>query len=384
MIIVLNFKKRKLICIGNPNDINAASGTPYYILKYGIKIGLISKGINFNLPKNKLPKYLWNLKQFLKTRKYGGYQYTKTFIKKIEVNIKSNKKQSEPQYILSHHPSIPFYPWSKNYFVDFYIDATNKQIFNNYGSGATIDKKFQEEIIKREKNAYEAAGSIFCMCEWAAESVIKDYGINPAKVHVIVGGPNIDENLIEKVNNFSCPKEPNNSNPLIIGFIGKDWERKGGNFTFELVKNLNRLGIYTILRVIGTRKKDIPKSPLIKNVGYIDKIKDFNKFIKEVSSWHFSTLFSYNEASPRSILESLKLSVPVLSHNIGGISSTFIRNYYGNLFDPFPTTKEVSDWIISEIKPYGNYQIKRNLLKNIGKQINWEIELIKMRSILEK
>ena len=194
----------------------------------------------------------------------------------------------------------------------------------------------------------------------------------------------IDKNLIKKVNILSCPKEPNNSNPLVIGFLGKDWERKGCNFTFELVKNLNTFGINFILRVIGTRKKDIPNSPLIKNVGYIDMNKDFNKFIKEISSWHFSTLFSYNEASPRSILESLKLSVPVLSHNIGGISSTFMRNYYGLLFDPFPTTKEVSDWIISEIKPYENYQIKRNLLKNIVKQLNWEKELIKMQSILEK
>ena len=98
----------------------------------------------------------------------------------------------------------------------------------------------------------------------------------------------------------------------------------------------------------------------------------------------FFALFSYSEGSPRSNLESLKLGVPILSHNIGGISSTFIKNYYGNLFDPFPTTKEVCDLIISEIKPYDNYQIKRNLLKNISTQINWEKELLKMRSILEK
>ena len=59
------------------------------------------------------------------------------------------------QYLLSHHPSIPIYPWSKNLFVDFYIDAT-KQIFESYGTGETIDKKLQSEIILRERNAYEA------------------------------------------------------------------------------------------------------------------------------------------------------------------------------------------------------------------------------------
>ena len=380
----MNLKKRKLICIGDPYDINAASGTPYYILKYGIKIGLISKGIIFKFPKNKLPKYLWNMKQFIKTGKYGGYQYTTSFLNKIESKILKKNQKKETQYILSHHPSIPIYPWPKNFIVDFYIDATNKQIFENFGTGATIDNTFKSDILLRERNAYKAAGSIFCMCQWAADSVVRDYKIDPKKVHVIVGGPNLDENILKKENHLLCPKEPNHKDPLIIGFLGKDWERKGGKFTYELVKNLNSLGMNTILRVIGVNRKDIPKSPFIQNVGYIDKNKDFNKFLKEISSWHFSALFSYSEGSPRSNLESLKLGVPILSHNIGGISSTFIKNYYGNLFDPFPTTKEVCDWIISEIKPYDNYQIKRNLLKNISTQINWEKELLKMRSILEK
>ena len=68
------FNKRKLLCLGNPNDINVASGTPYYILKYGREFGLISNSIELNLPKNKLRKYIWNAKQLLKTGKYGGYQ----------------------------------------------------------------------------------------------------------------------------------------------------------------------------------------------------------------------------------------------------------------------------------------------------------------------
>ena len=114
----MKFKQRELICLGNPYDINSSSGTPHYVLRYGTNIGLISKGIIFENPKNKIPKYLWNLKQFLKTGKYGGYQYTKKAIKKIEANIINNDSKLEPQYLLSLHPSIPIYPWSKNLFVD--------------------------------------------------------------------------------------------------------------------------------------------------------------------------------------------------------------------------------------------------------------------------
>ena len=61
------------------------------------------------------------------------------------------------------------------------------------------------------------------MCKWAADSVIEDYGINPKKVHLIVGGPNINEDLLKKGTKLTCPKEPTKTNPLTISFIGKDW-----------------------------------------------------------------------------------------------------------------------------------------------------------------
>ncbi len=376
------FNKRKLICYGNPNDINTASGTPYYILKHGKKIGLINSAIDLSLPQNKAKKYLWNLIQFLKTGKYGGYQYSLQSLKKLQRIIFADYSNSENKYILSHHPSLPLYPWPKNTFVDFYIDATNLQIFNNYGYGSKIDEKFKSEVIKRERAAYESAGSIICMCQWAADSVIKDYGINSKKVHVVVGGANLEEEFVNNEKRLFCPKQPSDSVPLFIGFLGKDWKRKGGQFAFEVVKNLNSFGIWSVLRVIGTRKKDIKNSRFIEYLGYINKKKDLNKFVKELNSWHFCALFSEQEASPRSNLESIRLGVPIISHNIGGISSTLIENSYSKLFNPFPSVREVTEWIISEIRPYEKYCQKRLSSTHFSNSITWETELLKIKKIL--
>ena len=376
------FNKRKLICYGNPNDINTASGTPYYILKYGKKIGLINNAIDLNFSQKKATKYLWNIIQFLKTGKYGGYQYSLQSLKKLQRIIFADYSDSENKYILSHHPSIPLYPWPKNTFVDFYIDATNLQIFNNYGYGSKIDEKFKLEVINRERAAYQAAGSIICMCQWAADSVIKDYGINSKKVHVVVGGANLDEEFLDNKNNLLCPKQPSDAVPLFIGFLGKDWQRKGGEFAFEVVKNLNSCGIWSVLRVIGTRKKDISNSRFIEYLGYIDKKKELNKFVKELNSWHFCSLFSEQEASPRSNMESIRLGVPIISHNIGGISSTLIDNSYSKLFKPFPTVEEVTDWIISEIRPYKKYCQKRLLSTQVSNTTTWENELLKIKKII--
>ena len=156
---------------------------------------------------------MWNLNQILKTGKYGGYQYSEQFLKKFQRTIFAKNNNLEHKNILSHHPSIPIYPWPKNTVVDFYIDATNLQIFNNYGYGSKIDKKFKLKIINREKAAYKAAGKIICMCQWAADSVIKDYGINPKKVHVVIGGPNLEEEIKNNKENSLCQKKPSESSP---------------------------------------------------------------------------------------------------------------------------------------------------------------------------
>ncbi len=376
------FNKRELICIGNPEDVNTASGTPYYILKYGKKIGLISKSLTFKYTKLGLTKYLWNLYQLLKTGNYGGYQYSEQFLKKFQRVIVSDCSEYENKFILSYHPSIPIYPWPENIFVDFYIDATNLQIFNDYGYGSNIDEDFKLKVINREREAYKAAGNIICMCQWAADSVINDYGINPEKVHLVVGGPNIEEELIENKNILFCPKEPSNSFPLVIGFLGKDWKRKGGEFAFAIIKKLNEIGIWSVLRVIGARKKDVPKSPFVEYIGFIDKKKDLNNFIKELSSWHFCALFSSQEASPRSNIENLRLGVPIISHNIGGIRSTLIKNSYSKLFNAYPSVNEVCEWIISEMKPYNNYYQKRKLSMKICTEATWERELLKIKKII--
>ena len=256
------------------------------------------------------------------------------------------------------------------------------QILNNYGYGFNIDEKFKLDIINRERAAYHAAGNIICMCEWAADSVINDYGISSEKVHVVVGGANLEEELLDNKKNLYCPKEPSDSIPLFIGFLGKDWKRKGGEFAFEVVKNLNSRGIWSVLRVIGTKKKHIPDSKFVKYLGFIDKKKDLNKLVDELNSWHFYALFSEQEASPRSIIENIRLGVPIISHNIGGIRSTLIENSYGKLFNPFPSVSEVADWIISEIKPYQNYRQKRISSKQIGHNITWEKELLKIKRII--
>ena len=371
--------KRSLICCGDSTNIETWSNIPYFVLKAGIKEGILNNGLRLNPKLLILQKILWNTKQIIKTGLPGGFQYTKSFNKNLinQVNLEEDSDQS----LLSHFPAIPYYPWSKKWNVAFYIDATTSQIFKDYDNSSRISNKLKEEFISREKHSYQKAYAIICMSDWAANSVINDYGIDYKKVHVVPGGANLEEEELKKVK-VNIPCQPTPQKPLRIGFLGKDWERKGGGFLIKLTEELNQQNIPTVIRAIGPDPKTIPSHPSIQALGFINKQKDTLLFASEICSWHFGTLFSSAEAFGISNRECMRLGTPVITHDLGGISSTFPNSFCGKLFKRNPSVKEVSNWIIDHITPYQNYLINRHELSKCWNEFTWESSIKKVSLIL--
>ena len=123
------------------------------------------------------------------------------------------------------------------------IDATTRQVFNAYAAGRRIAPAFQRDEMRRERAGYEAAIAVITKSDWAADSVCRDYGISPERVHVVPGGANLDEQALSNLPKAPLPPQPSLLKPLRLGFLGKDWERKGGPFILALAEELQNIGI---------------------------------------------------------------------------------------------------------------------------------------------
>jgi glycosyltransferase involved in cell wall biosynthesis len=75
---------------------------------------------------------------------------------------------------------------------------------------------------QRQRRIYLGARGCCTASDWAASSIREDYGIDPAKVHVVGFGRNFDP----------LPAERDWSSPRFI-FLGVDWERKRGPAVLE-------------------------------------------------------------------------------------------------------------------------------------------------------
>ena len=371
---------RHLLCCGDATDLATWSNTPYFLLQAGLSQGWLQGGLKLQPEHLRRRGRLWNLRQWLRSGKAGGYQYSPGFTRALMAQAQLPSEQ--PLALLSHFPLLPAWPWPTAWRVDFYIDATTRHVFNNYGSGERLAPGYRSQVLERERLAYQQAGDIVCMCQWAADSVIGDYGIDPAKVHVVPGGANLDEAQLAQLPLAEPPSPPSAQQPLRLGFLGKEWQRKGGPFLLELADALQQRGIPTVIRAIGPDPAALPVHPALQPLGFINKQTDTALFVAELQSWHFGTLFSEAEAFGISNRECLRLGVPVLAHAVGGIASTLPDAGCGQLFPPHPGAAEVADWIAARLTPYEGYLAWRAALAPRWREFTWAAAAEQLAAIL--
>ena len=373
----------QLLCCGDATDLATWSNIPYFLLRAGKRQGLFHSGLVLRPEHLRWQRRLWNLQQWLRTGRPGGFQYSRWFLSSLWRQAQLPPlPETEPRRLLCHYPLLPPVPWPSPWRVSFYIDATTRQVMEDYGAGSRLALGFQRDVLLREQLAYGAAEAVITMSEWAAESVRRDYGIPSARVHVVPGGANLDEQALAALPPAQLPPAPSVQRPLRLGFLGKEWNRKGGPFVLALAEALTQQGLPAVVRAIGPQPDELPASPQLQPLGFINKRTAMEAFAEELRSWHFGTLFSSTEAFGISNRECLRLGVPVLARAIGGIPSTFSGDGCGQLFDQRAAVEEVAAWIRAQLSPYERYVAMRQQLAAHPLDFSWDASSRQLCEIL--
>ena len=104
--------------------------------------------------------------------------------------------------------------------------------------------------------------------------------------------------------------------PFVIGFIGKDWRRKGLKITVEVARILRRIGWKVRIQAMGFQPSDCPYRDEVDCLGFIDKRTQFGPFLHGCD---LGCLFSAAEAMGSAILEFLGVGIPVAGFTVNGL-----------------------------------------------------------------
>ena len=358
-----------LICNGDSTNPATWSGIPYHFLDAGRRAGFLHGGLALHPERLRGERIVWNALEFLRTGTVGGFQYSAHFIRRMMSQVPPMGPEVE---WISHYPLLPDAEQIKAPF-SYYIDATQAQIFEAYGIANRVSKRVLEGALEREKRQYAQAERVVVMSRWAARSVVERYGVPPERVFVVPGGANVGEDRLQSGEEAVPPP----ASPLRLGFIGVDWRRKNLQFVLEVADSLQGRGRAVTVEALGFAASDGPTHPLLRVHGFLHKVRDAAAFRSFIHALHFGCLFSLAEAYGLSNVECLRLGVPVLTWDVGGLGDT-VPDGMGAVFPGGISPDAVADVVEDYVRDEGKYAALRASVRRRAQEMSWDVAVARI------
>ena len=316
-------RTRTLIAaLGDANDIRSWSGTPFHELQEGRRQGVIDAGVPLSVTGLmwSARRAVWNLCRYLHSREHGGYQYSTEFLERLWAPVQKQVSGSRVINCFQLYPPSVIADASIECW--FHIDQTLLQLFDEYGVRRVIGSQIAAEALERERVGYAGAAGVLTHSHWAAESVMRDYGIAPEKVAVVVPGANLDPTIHAHWADGRQPVAVSRDRPLRLVFVGKDPQRKGLDRLLRALVLARADGANCTLRVIGCNRDDLP--PELRSiagvewVGFIDKSQNAIAYMNAVAACDVGCLLSRAEAGGIGLREYHALGLAVIGPDVGG------------------------------------------------------------------
>jgi glycosyltransferase involved in cell wall biosynthesis len=370
-----------LAAVGDVNSQATWSGIPFNMLAAGRALGVLDDGLPLACdgPSWTLRRCAWNVASLLRGS-LGGYQYSEAFLSALwrqaalaPGDTIVNCFQLYPQHIAADGRLTKW----------FCIDQTLHQLFSDYGAGPLMSAGAREEILQREAAQYRAAAGVIAHSEWAADSVRRFYGIDPAKVFTVVAGANLDERLVEAWERLRAA--PANG-PLRLVFVGKDWRRKGLVRLIEAIIIARESGARISLTVIGPDADEIPQVyRALKDIdwlGPIDKSRDMARFIEIVGAHDAGCLLSKAEAGGIALREFHRLGLATLAPATGGAPEHAIAGAT-TLIAPSATPRDIAAVLRNLAARPDELQRQKDHAWRIRHSASWRVALVRIGEIMQ-
>lgn len=366
-----------IAAVGDVGNINCWSGIPWHFTQAAQASGMPAKPWRLNMDTFSISRKGWNAGQWLLGRGLGGYQYSDTFLSKAEALIPESAWAGTILSFNQHFPRSASVRARGGRLIH-YIDATVASAVSEGGFAAHLPSHIKAKALATERRNFEQSDWVVTMGRWAAQSVIEDCGIKSERVRTILPGANLT-----LPNGFRFPERvgvPGKTRPLVLGFVGKDWQRKGLPFLLEVRAVLERMGLKVVVRCAGNCPDALMGTTGLEYVGFIDKEKSPELFLDFLTGCDLGCLFSQREPLGISTLEFLRAGVPVAGFVNEGVADT-IPPDAGFRFQLGSSPEQVACELSSALS--NDWETRIDAARAWSPRVTWERCLFEWKKILD-
>ncbi len=258
--------------------------------------------------------------------------------------------------------------------VVFCADATFANMVNYYWDFTNLSAEYLRKGHAQEAAALARADLAVYPAEWAARSAIEDYGADPAKIAVIPFGANLGrENVRSEVEDW-IRRRPRD--PLRLLFVGRHWERKGGDIVVDTAYCLAKLGHQVTVDVVGCA---IPARhrvhPWLRGHGLLSPRNpaQIGRLHALFSEAHYVFVPSRAEAFGMTFAEANAFGVPAITTATGGITGVVQNGRNGFLLPLEAGPKDYAETITASFAdPEAYRRLCMRSFETFTRTLNWD------------
>jgi glycosyltransferase involved in cell wall biosynthesis len=366
----------------NSKDLDAWSGLGFYIYqaleRQGLDLVRIGPLASYLDPAILL-HFVMDRARGLKFQRHRDPTVLKAYAREVSEQLKGHEVD-----ILFSPGSLPLSYFKTDVPIVFWTDATFDGMVNFYSSMTRLSETSLRNGHEAEQSALTNCRMAIYSSDWAAQTALDHYEVDPAKIKVVPFGANLNSRRNEtEIERLVARRK---DLPFRLLFIGVEWERKGGDYAVALAENLVRHGVPVELTVVGCRVPRSSKRPFVVECGYLSKKKpkELAELERLLMEAHFLILPSRAECAPVVIAEANSFGVPIVGADTGGFP-TLIKNGHTGFYFPLGTFVENATAEITRLrKDAPAYEkLALNAFRESDKRLNWDHAGQQVKTLLE-
>lgn len=262
-------------------------------------------------------------------------------------------------------------------------DATFASMVGYYPEFAKLSARTRRDGALLEQKAIDRAAECVFASEWARASAIRDYGADPARVHALPFGANI-----ERAPDPSTLKYTRDDQLRLL-LVGIDWMRKGVDIAVEALGVLRARGLPATLTVVGCTPPagTSAEEPGLTVIPFLNKrIPGENaRFQQLLAEADFHILPTRYEAIGVAYCEASAYAVPSLATDTGGVASHVEDGMNGYRLPVEAGGSAYAERIEAIWSDAPGYEaLRRNTRLKYDRDLNWTVWAERMESIWER
>jgi glycosyltransferase involved in cell wall biosynthesis len=269
--------------------------------------------------------------------------------------------------------------------VVVWTDCTFASLHEYYAKFSNLSRRTIRNGHEADRLGLQRCDLVLMSCQWAIDSAVNDYGVDPAKCELVSFGANLPPDCLP--DNVDALVANRSTERCRLLFMSVDWERKGGPVALRVAEELNRRGVDTELTVVGCEPEvDGPLPSFVKPLGFIKKsTEEGRRRIGELfGTAHFFLLPTRADCTPIVYCEAAAFGLPSLATRTGGVPSVILDDVNGHLFSLDAPARDYADYIERLFRDQDAYRrLAHRTFEEHRDRLNWDVAGRRVASLLE-